>query len=84
MTEQAGSKFQGVSPVERKEAKEDRNVEKGEFSVACKIEKRTVREENEIEPLRRMRKTQLCLRQLLYNFSLNRVVNVCNYICHPT
>ena len=38
-----------VSPVERREAKEDRNVEKGEFSVACEIEKKTVREENEIE-----------------------------------
>ena len=42
---QAGSKFQGVSPVEKK-AKEDRNEEKGEFSAACEIEKQTVREEN--------------------------------------
>ena len=45
---QAGSKFQGVSPVER-QAKEDRNEEKGEFSAACGIEKKIVREENEIE-----------------------------------
>ena len=46
---QAGSKFQGVSPVERSQAKEDRNEEKGEFSAACGIEKKIVREENEIE-----------------------------------
>ena len=45
----AGSKFQGVSPVERSQAKEDRNEEKGEFSAACGIEKKIVREENEIE-----------------------------------
>ena len=30
-------------------AKEDRNEEKGEFSAACGIEKKIVREENEIE-----------------------------------
>ena len=46
---QAISKFQGVSPVERSQAKEDRNEEKGEFSAACGIEKKIVREENEIE-----------------------------------
>ena len=48
---QAKSKFQGVSPVERRSiAKEDRNEEKGEFSAACGIEKKIlVREENEIE-----------------------------------
>ena len=46
---QAKSKFQGVSPVERRQAKEDRNEEKGEFSAACGIEKKIVREENEIE-----------------------------------
>ena len=46
---QAESKFQGVSPVERSQAKEDRNEEKGEFSAACGIEKKIVREENEIE-----------------------------------
>ena len=46
---QARSKFQGVSPVERRQAKEDRNEEKGEFSAACGIEKKIVREENEIE-----------------------------------
>ena len=46
---QAGSKFQGVSPVERSYAKEDRNEEKGEFSAACGIEKKIVREENEIQ-----------------------------------
>ena len=46
---QAGSKFQEVSPVERSQAKEDRNEEKGEFSAACGIEKKIVREENEIE-----------------------------------
>ena len=45
---QAGSKFQGVSPVERSWAKEDRNEEKDEFSAACGIEKKIVREENEI------------------------------------
>ena len=46
---QAKCKFQGVRPVERSQAKEDRNEEKGEFSAACGIEKKTVREENEIE-----------------------------------
>ena len=35
---QAGSKFQEVSPVQR-QAKEDKNEEKGEFSAAYKIEK---------------------------------------------
>ena len=48
---QAKSKFQGVSPVERRQAKEDRNEEKGEFSAACGIEKKIVREENEIEKI---------------------------------
>ena len=42
---QAKSKFQGVSPVERRQAKEDRNEEKGEFSAACGIEKKIVRGE---------------------------------------
>ena len=46
---QAGSKFQGISPVERSQAKEGRNEEKGEFSAACGIEKKIVREENETE-----------------------------------
>ena len=46
---QAGSKFQGVSPEERSQAQEDRHEEKGEFSAACGIEKKIVREENEIE-----------------------------------
>ena len=46
---QAGSKFQGVSPVERRQANEDRNEEKGEFSAACGIEKKIVKEQNEIE-----------------------------------
>ena len=46
---QARSKFQGVSPVERSQAKEDRNEEKCEFSAACGIEKKIAREENEIE-----------------------------------
>ena len=36
---QAESKFQGVNPVERCPAKEDRNEEKGEFSAACEIKK---------------------------------------------
>ena len=47
---QAGSKFQGVSPVERSQVKEDRirNEEKGKFSAARGIEK-IEREENEIE-----------------------------------
>ena len=44
---QAKSKFQGVSPVEKRQAKEDRNEEKGEFSAACGIEKKLVREESE-------------------------------------
>ena len=34
---------------ERSEAKEDRNEEKGEFSAAYGIEKKIVREENEIQ-----------------------------------
>ena len=46
---QAKSKFQGVSPVERRQAKEDRNEEKGEFSAACGIEKKIAREGNEIQ-----------------------------------
>ena len=46
--DQAGSKFIGVSPVE-KLSKEGRNEEKDEFSVACGIVKKIVREENEIE-----------------------------------
>ena len=33
----------------REKAKEDRNKEKGEFSAACGIEKKIVREENEIQ-----------------------------------
>ena len=45
---QARSKFQGVGPVER-QAKEDRNEENGEFSAACEIVRKTVREENELE-----------------------------------
>ena len=46
---QAISRFQGVSPVERSQVKEDRNEEKGEFLAACEIEKKIVREENEIQ-----------------------------------
>ena len=46
---QARSKFQGVSPVERRQAKEDKNEEKGEFLAACGIEKKIAREENQIE-----------------------------------
>ena len=46
---QAKSKFQGVSPVEKMGYRDDRNEEKGEFSAACGIEKKIVREENEIE-----------------------------------
>ena len=46
---QAESEFQGVSPVERRQAKEDKNEEKGEFLVACGIEKKIVRQNNEIE-----------------------------------
>ena len=46
---QARSKFQGVSPVERRQAKEDRNEEEGEFSAAWGTEKKIAREENKIE-----------------------------------
>ena len=47
---QARSKFQGVSPVKRSLAKEDRNEEKSEFfSAASGFERKIAREENEIE-----------------------------------
>ena len=44
---QAGSKFQGVSPCSR-DIGEDRNEQKGDFSAACAIKKKIVREEDAI------------------------------------
>ena len=47
---QAKTKFQGVSPARAEDRlRRIRNEEKGEFSAACGIEKKIVREENEIE-----------------------------------